>query len=462
MKKFFEPKSVAIVGASRDETKPGRVILEGMKENFRGKIYPVNNKVNPKDQSTQEIGGLKAYQNLIDIPGEVDLVVISVPAKFVADTLRQCKKKNVGAVVVISGGFKEIGRNDLEDELKEIVKKSKFKLIGPNCLGVTDFHTGVNTSFIAGERIADPEAGTITLMSQSGAVASTTVDWAADRGIGLAKMISYGNAADLDEADFLEFLRDDPKTKVIMLYDEGISDGRKFMEAAKKTALKKPIVAVKAGKGESGAKAVASHTGSLAGSIKVFSAAMKQCGVIEVNSLEELLDFGKALNFQPIPKGKRVAIVTCGGGFGVMATDAVEIEGLEMAELSEKSVKMMKSKFPDYVITHNPIDLIGDADAKRYKVSMEAVCTDPNVDAVLLILLFQIPKLESIVVDQMIEMQKYGKPIIGVSAGSDFTKKHVVKLEKGGIPFYTTPERGIRAIKALVKYRGVLEKLKNE
>lgn len=453
MKKFFEPRSVAVIGASRDATKPGRVILEAMKERFKGQVYPVNNNVTPKDPSSQEISGLKAYPSVLDIPGPVDLAVISVPAAFVLPSLEQCKKKKIDAIVIISGGFKEVGRKDLEDQLVDYIHASGMRVIGPNCIGVADYHTGVNTSFIAGERMSTPLAGTISLVSQSGAVASTTVDWASEQKIGMAKMISYGNAADLNVSDFLSYLGDDPKTKVILVYNEGITDGKTFMQVAKKVAVRKPIIAFKAGKGEAGAKAVASHTGSLAGSIQVYSAALKQSGILVVDSLEELLDFGKALNTQPLPKGRRVQIITCGGGFGVMATDAVEAEGLEMATLTEASAKAVRSRVPDYVVIHNPIDLIGDADAERYRVAMDAACKDPNVDAVLLILLFQIPKLGDDVLDSMISMQKHGKPIICVSAGSGYSKRRMEKLEAGGIPVYPTPERGVKAVKALVEYK---------
>lgn len=451
MKTFFEPKSIAVIGVSRDIQKPGRVILRNILRNFRGKVYPVNPQVD-------KIEGLTCYPSILDIPDKVDLAVISIKAELVPETLEQCGKKKITSVVVISGGFKEVGRKDLEDQLREIVKKYGIRMIGPNCLGVFDNYTGVDTSFLPTFRMHPPSKGGISLISQSGAVGSTTVDWAAEQGLGISKMISYGNAADIDESDLIEYLSKDERTEVILVYIEGIDRGRRFMDAAKYAACQKPVIIVKAGSSESGAKAVASHTGSLAGSYQIYSAAFKQSGVLVAQSLEELLDFGKVLNMLHPARGGRVAVITCGGGFGVMATDAVEREGLQMSKLSEETMNTMKAQFPSYVVVHNPVDLIGDTDAERYRVALEAVSKDPDVDVILLILLFQVPRLDPEVVEIVLAAKQSGKPIVGVAAGSEFTKVHVTRLEEGGIPFYPTPERGVKAVRALVQYGNTLTK----
>ncbi len=447
---FFEPKSVAIIGASHNPEKLGYVILS----NFVGisskmKIYPVN-------PDTTPILGLKVYKSVLDIKDDLDLVVIVVPAKIVPKVLRECVKKKIEAIIIISAGFSEVGKEGkkLEMECKRIIEGSRTRILGPNCIGVYDPYSHVDTLFLSRERCGRPKKGNIAFVSQSGAVGSTILDWLSEEGIGISKFISYGNAIDVDESDLIEYLGEDEKTKVITVYLEGIErTGRKFMEIAKKVSRKKPIIVLKSGKTKKGMKAVLSHTGSLAGSGKIYSAAFKQVGVIEANSWEELFDFARAFSTQPLPKGNRIAIVTDGGGFGVLATDEAERQGIELPEPSEGLKKKFSRVMPPYAIYHNPIDLTGDANAERYRVVIEACLKSKEFDGVIAITLFQVPTLEKDVVNELIELHKrYKKPLLTCAAGGKFTRELSEKLMEGGVPVYPTPERAVKAMKALVEY----------
>lgn len=448
---FFDPKSVAIIGASHTPGKIGYAILANfLGSGFKRKIYPVN-------PNTEPILGLKVYKSVLDIPDDLDLVVIVVPAKFVPDTLKECVKKKIEAIIIISAGFSEIGEEGkkLEIKCKKIVEGTYTRILGPNCIGVYDAYTHVDTLFLARKRCGRPKGGNIAFISQSGAVGSTILDWLAEQGIGISKFISYGNAMDIDDCDLLEYLGDDDKSGVLTAYIEGIeASGKKFMRMAKKMTKKKPIVILKAGGTETGMKAVFSHTGSMAGSEKIYSAAFKQTGIIEADSWEELFDFARAFSTQPLPRGKRVAIITDGGGFGVLATDEADRQGVLLPEPSERLKKEMRKVTPSYASLHNPIDLTGDADANRYKVTVEACLRSNEYDGVIAITLFQVPTLEESVVDEMIKLhKKYKKPLLACAAGGKFTDELSDKMMSGGIPVYPTPERAVKTMKALIRYK---------
>lgn len=447
---FFNPKSVAIIGASHNPEKLGYVILSNfVNDPFKRKIYPINPKTIP-------ILGLRVYKSILDVKDDIDLVIIVVPARIVPKILKECVKKKVKAIIIISAGFSEIGDEGkkLEVKCEKIIKDKKIRVMGPNCVGVLDPHFHVDTLFLSREKCGRPKPGNIAFISQSGAVGSTILDWLAEEGIGISKFVSYGNAIDVDESDLIECLGEDTKTKVITVYLEGIErTGKKFMKTAKKVSRKKPIIILKAGKTKKGMKAVLSHTGSLAGSERIYSAAFKQAGIIEAESWEELFDFARAFSTQPLPKGNRVAIVTDGGGFGVLATDEAERQGIELPEPSEKLKRKISRVMPSYAIYHNPIDLTGDADAERYRVVVEACLKSKEFDGVIAITLFQVPTLEKRVVDYLIELhKKYKKPLLACAAGGKFTRELSKKLLEGGVPVYPTPERAVRAMKALIKY----------
>ncbi len=448
---FFNPKAIAVIGASRNRQKVGNVIFRNMLERHE-RVFPVNPKAD-------EIEGVKCYKSVLEIPCEIDLAVIAIPANFVPKALEECGEKGVKGVIIISGGFSEVGNIKLEEEIKKIAKKYNIRIIGPNCVGVLS--DKVDSLFFPAYRLKRPEKGKIAFISQSGAYGAAMLDWLASEGLGISKFVSYGNKADVDDIDLLSYLKDDEETKVIVMYLEETGNGRKFMEIAKQVSLKKPIIVLKAGQSEEGAKAVASHTGSMAGKDEIYSAAFKQCGIIRAYDSEELFDFAKALLMQPPISDNRVAIVTDGGGFGIIATDICVASGLRIAKLSKETIEELRENLPERVSVHNPIDLTGDADSQRYEIALNIVAKDSNVDALLVILLFQVPTLHSDIVDVLTSIQKrFNKPIVVCAAGGEFTKIQARILEEAGIPVYPTPGRAAKAIKALYDYGKWLRKNK--
>jgi len=448
LEKFFTPSSVAIIGASHTKGKVGYAVAENfVRESFKGRVYAVN-------PDTTPILGLPTYNSVLDIPDTVDLAVVVVPSVFIGKVLKECAKKKIPSVVIITSGFSEIGGKGLklEEEMKKIIMKSKMRVVGPNCVGIYDSSSKVDTLFLSLDRLKRPKQGSIAFISQSGAVGSTLLDWFASEGVGISKFVSYGNAVDVNETQMLDFLANDEKTKVIAVYLEGIkSDGKEFMKVARRVSKKKPIVVLKAGKTEKGMKAVASHTGSLAGSERIFAAVFKQTGIIEAQNWEELVDFSKALAMQPLPKGDRLAIVTNGGGYGVLATDEAERLNLKLSEPSQSLKKSLKGKLPEYVSLHNPLDVTGDATTERYQMVLEEIL-EKDFDGVLVISLMQVPTLDSRITDTIISMKKFGKPILSCMTGSEFTERAERILENNEIPVYQTPERAVRTFSALVYY----------
>ncbi|NOZ82066.1 MAG: CoA-binding protein [Candidatus Micrarchaeota archaeon] len=436
IEKFFNPESVAVIGASRRPGKVGHAILESLKKSFPGKIYPVN-------PEAVEILGLKAYPSVLDIKEKIDLAVICVPAEKVLSVLKECKKKKIKAVIIISSGFSEIGRKKEEEKLKI----PGLRIIGPNCVGVFDAYSGVDTLFMPHTRLQRPGKGGISFITQSGAFGSAILDVAAHYGTGVSKFVSIGNRVDVNEIELMKFLDGDPNTRCIALYLESVSDGRKFIETVKK--LKKPVVCLKAGKSKTGVKAVSSHTGSLAGSYRIYSSVFKQLNIVEAKTTEELIDFSKALSMQPKMKSKRIAIVTDGGGFGIVATDEAEKLGLELPEFSGRTVKKLREFLPEYATPSNPLDLTGDSDSERYRLALEAVFSDPNIDGVVVIALLQIATLDESIVDVLIEAKVHGKPFVVCATGGSYTLSVARRLESFGIPVYPTPERAVRAINVL-------------
>ena len=448
---LFYPQSVAVIGASNKEGKIGNAIMKNLINfGFKGKIHPVNVK-------EEKILGIKAYKSVLEIPDNVDVAVISIPGKFVPQILEECGQKGVKGVVVISAGFKEAGNVELEEKLLEVARKWNIRIVGPNCLGITNIENGFDCTFNPPERQARPEFGGIAFMSQSGAFGAAILDWAARHEVGMSKFISLGNMTDLDESDFMEYLKDDKATKVITAYLEGVKDGRKFLEAARNATKKKPVVILKSGRTEAGAKAAASHTGSLAGSYTIYQAAFEQTGVLEARSMRQLFNYAKALTMQKPAKGDRVAIVTNGGGAGVMMSDGVLEVGLKMADLSketkEKFAKaIVEGKLPAHMSYKNPIDIIGDAPSSRYEVAMRYALEDENVDVLAVIALFQSPALDDGIVEAVGRMQEYDKPVVFIAPGGAYPEKMARRIEKTGVPVFETVEDGVDAVYALVKY----------
>jgi len=443
---FFRPSSVAVIGASRDPEKLGYAVLANLKNGgFPGALYPVNPKAG-------EILGLKAYPTVLDIPGPVDLAVIVIPYPLVPEALRQCGEKGVPAAVVISAGFREAGREGLERELElvQIARQYHIRLIGPNCLGVIDTHTPLNATFAAGM----PPGGPIAFMSQSGALGTAVLDMALAGRIGFSRFVSLGNKADVNEVDLLEAWEDDPGSKVILAYIEGLPDGQKFMEVARRVTRKKPVVAVKSGVTRSGARAVSSHTGSLAGSEAAYHAAFRQAGVIRAESMEHLFDLALAFAYQPLPRGDRIAIVTNAGGPGILATDALEHAGLQLARLRPETVQALMADLPSAASAANPVDVLGDALADRYEHALRLVLADPGVDGVLVIVtpqaMTQIEETAHVVGRVARETEK---PVLGCFMGESRIAAGIAILQQYGIPNYPFPERAAAALAAMVRYR---------
>jgi len=466
---FFHPESIAVIGASRNPKKPGYVILKNLIENkergvLKAEIYPVNPKA-------KEVLGLKAYPSIKEVPSKVECSIIVVPAEYVPKVLRECGEKGVKATIIISSGFSEIGNVRLEEELKRTAKEYGIRIIGPNCLGVFDAYSGVDTIFLpyfkelkSGKKLVSaprPPRGYISMISQSGALGNAALDYMSGEGIGISKFVSYGNKVDVDESDLIEYLADDENTKVIIMYLENISNGRKFMEVAKRVSVKKPIVALKAGRTNAGAKAAASHTAALAGVDAIYDAAFKQCGVIRVYDMEEMFDISKALALQPPAQGDGVAILTDGGGAGVLAADACELLGLKVVNFTNETKSMFEELkergiLERFAITSNPVDLTGSATTEMYVESLKLLLRDHRVHGIILIALHHVPGIPDIedFVNKLHETVKgYKKPIttcvIGGSEAAEFLRK---KFEERGLPSYTSPERAARALKALVEY----------
>ncbi len=445
---FFNPSSVAIIGASAKQKKVGYVIAKNFVESFKGKFFMVNPKA-------KEILGFTAYPDVGAIPEPVDLAVIAVPAAVAPEVLRQCGEKQVKAAIVISGGFKEIGEGGrkLEESLAEISKSYGIRLMGPNCLGVFDSRSMVDTLFIPRYRMRRAPRGKIAFISQSGASGVSFLDWAAGERIGISKFISYGNAADVSEADLLEFLKTDDETKVIVMFLEGIKEGRKFIEVASEVTKTKPVLVLKSGSTFSGARAALSHTGSMAGSDKIFDAVAKQTGMIRVYDWEEMFDVARVLAYQPPTKGEGVAVITNGGGAGVMIADEIERRGLKLAQLEDDTVAELKGKFPPYVVVRNPMDLSGDVDNERYRQAISAILRDRNVDSLLLVCIPHTPEvdLESFVDIDVDSSRGTRKPIVVCLPGGRVALEMRVLFEDFAIPTYPTPRRAVLSLRALAK-----------
>ncbi|HUV28568.1 MAG TPA: acetate--CoA ligase [Anaerolineales bacterium] len=450
MTEFFNPRTVAVIGASTNPDKLGHAVVENLVSGGftqKGTVYPVNPKAT-------EILGLPAYPSVQDIPGSIDLAVIVIPYKFVPDALRTCGEKKIPAVIVISAGFREAGREGLDRELEliEIARQYGIRLIGPNCLGVIDTFTPLNASFAAGT----PKKGPMAFMSQSGALGTAVLDISLAGRLGLSKFVSLGNKADVDEIDLLEAWADDVNTKVIMIYSEGMNNGQEFIKTARKVTAKKPVVAIKSGVTQAGSRAVSSHTGSLAGSEQAYHAAFRQAGVLRADSMQSLFDIALALGYQPLLEGDRIAIITNAGGPGILATDALERSGLSLARFENETISTLGQYLPDAASAANPVDVLGDARADRYQLALETVSADPNVDGLMVVLTPQAMTEIEATADAIGKVaQSISKPVITSFMGEAKVKPGIDRLEKFGIPNYPFPERAALAFKAMSDYRGI-------
>lgn len=447
---FFNAKSIALIGASPEVGKIGNSVLESLvKHEYKGKVYPVNAKGYP------EIMGIKAYKNLEDISEPIELVIVTVDLRFVPDLLRACGSKGIHNMVIISGGGKELGgeRAVIEQQIKDLSSSLGIRIIGPNCIGVFNGDNRLDCAFQGHQRMLRPKKGDVAFLSQSGTVGIAFME--TSDSFGMSKMVSYGNRSDVDEADMIWYLSEDPETKVLGLYVEGLGDGRKFVNAAKDVIndRKKPIVVFKNGRSSRGAKQAASHTGSLGGTYKVVKGAFDQAGIISVDSYEELTGSLKALTWQPVPSGNRVAMVTNGAGPIIAAIDQFERLGLQLAEITEETKQKLKDHYPPTYVIGNPCDVTGSANASDYSFAIQAFLDDPNVDIVMPWFVFQDDPLEETIVDVLGGFQKLmKKPILVGAMGGPFTKKISRELEDRNVPVYDSVTTWISAASTLAKW----------
>jgi acetyltransferase len=451
VKNFFQPSSVAVIGASDKPGKVGRVVLENLiQSRYPGRIYPVN-------PSHQEIMGYRTYPSVLELPETPGLVVIIIPAHLVPGAMEECGKKGVDSTIVISAGFKEAGREgyQLEKELERVARKYAIRVLGPNCLGLVDTSTPLNVSFAS---IA-PSPGHIAFVSQSGALCTAALGWAEANGLGFSRFISIGNKMDIDETDLFQALVDDDNTRVIAAYLEGIRRGEEFLRLAREVARRKPVVVFKAGTTQAGAKAVSSHTGTLAGSENAYIASFKKTGIIRADTVEDLLQISRGFSRQPIPRGPGVAILTNAGGPGIITADAIEHMGLQLAALDSATIKKLREGLPLASNIYNPVDVLGDALADRYEVAMKALYHDPGVDAVICILTPQAMTQVMETAQKIVEVTASGdKTVLTVFMGGGEVDPAEELLRNASIPNYRFPEEAVRTLRAMVDYRGFLHK----
>ena len=453
---LFHPRSIAVIGASTTKGKLGNDVMRNLIDSgYERRIYPINPKAD-------EILGYKAYRSVKDVPSDVDVAVIVIPAKYVLESVRECGEKGVKALVIITAGFKEIGHDgqEAEKQLVELAEKYEMVIQGPNCLGIINTSEPYNASFSAGT----PAKGTIAFASQSGALMTGILDWSLMEKIGFSKFVSLGNKAHLDEADFIEAFGRDPDSTFLLLYIESVVDGRKFMDACKRVISHKPIFIVKAGVSAAGARAASSHTGSLAGSDIAYDVAFKQCGVRRASDMAALFDVASVFDDMYLPAGNRVAIVTNAGGPGILTTDACETSGLQIAQLSSQTVEFLKENLPPAAAVYNPIDALGTAQPEDYALCIEASLRDENVDSVLVLLTPQAMTKETETAQVLVDAhRKYpNKPLIAVFMGGNSMVYPRIVLTEGGIPVFDFPERAVHALAELYKYTVSRDSLRDE
>jgi len=473
MHRFFNPKSVAVVGASRKITKAGHVIFKNFVDNkrrgiFKGELYPVN----PHEEF---ILAFRCYPSITEIIGEVELIIIVVPATVVPQIMREAAIKGVKAAVIISAGFSEIGNHKLEEEITTIAKEAGIRMLGPNCLGVYDSHTGVDMLFLPETKVLTtgdevvatprPMAGHMAIVTQSGAFGASALDYLAGKQLGVSKFVSFGNKCDVDEPEMLRCLLHDEKTRVILMYAESVEAGREFMEVARDITKKKPIVALKVGRTSAGARAALSHTGAIAGSDSIYNAAFTQVGVVRARDMEEFFDTGKALALQPPAAGNNVAVVTDAGGPAIMAVDECELRGIKIGKFSEETLQRFaelkrEGIIPSFATNLNPLDLTGSATSEMFEHGTKIVLDDPEVYGVIVIGLHHVPALQEDFVDRIANLsESYAKPVVACDIGETEMALYIrSRFDKFGIPAYTTPEDAARAMAALVNYGTYLKR----
>ncbi len=448
---FFNPQGVVVIGASPDPNKLGYGLANNLiRSNYQGAVHFVNIKGG-------ELLGRPIYTNVLEVPNPVDLAAVLIPAPFIADALRQCGQRGIQAAIIGSGGFREVGAEGvkLEEEILEVAHQYRIRLIGPNCIGLLDTHLPIDTTFLPPP---GPTPGDVAFISHSGAICAAVIDWARGQGYGLSRLVSLGNQADVSETDMLAAVADDPYTCVLALYLEGVKDGRRFIEQARQIVHDKPIIALKVGRFESGQRAVASHTGALAGQESAYNAAFRRAGVLRAETSEEMFDQARALAWCPPTKGRRVAVLTNAGGPGVTAADALESLGLELSEFSGSTHTALAGILPPAASLHNPVDMLASATPEQFAESLRIVLADPHVDNVMII--FPTPPMftAGAVAKAIIPIiHSAVKPVVVAVMGERLIQEAVEHLRAAHVPEYRFAERAAAGLAALVKRARLLD-----
>ncbi|MFC1487492.1 acetate--CoA ligase alpha subunit [Thermoproteota archaeon] len=452
--KIFDPKSIALVGASDEKGSVGNILMKNLIDlGYKGNVYPVNIRKN-------EILGLKAYNNVDKLPEIVDLAVIATPSKTVPDIIEQCGKAGILGIIIISAGFKEVGSEGkaLEEKILEVKKKYNLRIIGPNCLGIIRPNINLNATFIK----KMPKAGKIAFISQSGALGTAILDLATHENLGFSNFVSVGSMIDVDFGDLIDYFGTDPHTKSILMYIEGVTDAREFISAARHFSRTKPIIVIKAGKFGESAKAAASHTGSLTGEDNVYDAAFKRAGIVRVEEIVDLFNCAEVLRIQPLPKGPNLAIITNAGGPGIMATDALLAREGKLAKISQNTIEELNLNLPNYWSKGNPIDILGDAKAERYTNAIEACLKDKNIDGLLVIYtpqgMVDATELAKSIAE-LYKSKKSSKTLLTSFMGYEDVADANLLLNQKGIPTYSTPEQAVATYMYMYQYESNLKLL---
>jgi len=437
---LFNPKTIALIGASHAEEKLGGVILKNLLR-FKGRVYPVNPKYT-------ELMGLKAYHSLAEIPESIDLSVIVRPASEMPLILREHKDR-ARCAIIVSAGFAEIGEDKLQEEIKNVARDIGVRILGPNCMGVYNPYRKLDTFFLSTGRLKRPKKGNVAIVSQSGAILTCLFEAMRTEKIGISKAVNYGNAADLNESDLYEYLTNDESSDVVISYIESLVDGRRFIETARVLSEKKSFIILKSGKGLTGQAAAYSHTGRLAGRYEVFSSILRQFGIKEAKDFDELVDAVKSISSQKPLKGNRVLIITDGGGSGVLAVDECMRQGLRVAELSENRIRKLRDTFPHFYTIDNPLDLTAQVRDEDYIVALNELKDD--YDGFIVIALTGVMGItEKLGVLMTNSKENIKKPIVFHIAHDGLSRKLIATLKKAGIPAYPSPERAVRGLRALL------------
>ncbi|AXG09769.1 acetate--CoA ligase family protein [Haloplanus rubicundus] len=448
---LFTPDRVAIIGANDEEGSVGRALLKNL-SSFDGDVIPVN-------PNLETVLGRECYSEIGDVPdaASIDLAVVAVPATVAVDVVRQIGHAGITDVVVITAGFSETGGEgeQREQELIDVAEEYDLNLVGPNCIGIISTPSGLNATFVRGE----PPVGSISFMSQSGAFIAAVLGWAAQHGVGFKDIVSLGNEAVLDEIDFIEQWSDDPDTDVILAYLEDIGDGQRFIETARDVTMETPIVVIKSGRTEAGAEAAASHTGSIAGSEDAYEAGLHQAGVLRAMNIQEVFDYGQVLAGQPLLEDDDIAVVTNGGGPGVLTTDAVSDSRLTIAEFGDDVGAELADVLPGEADVANPLDIIGDADIDRFRESLDIVLGGESVAGAIVLCV----PTETLEFDDLADaigdlQRRHEKPVVTCLMGGEEADRAANTLESYGIPNYFDPERAVSSLEVLAKYRDVTER----